>query len=310
MSLAAKHKSFFLWTLRFDPKSLSEKIRFFPAALQKQFEDLEKKTQSLQEEELKKFALRELKKFGRSFHRSYLPQVHNDWIVEKLQKESPHMVSAILRNLPADRVRQILNRLPSELLTKLPKLSESYAMSSGLSEALKRRFEGYFEMTKVYDSSRPFEFQSLCYLKPILLKKVFQELGYREIALGLKLLPEKTKTLVLGRLLPKDRVEVEKYLKQNKSMSEARHKRAQVHIISQEIEDVTTFILEIGFLVFAKAVLQQDQADIDVIFHKFSRKEARLLKKHLDLYLKQNSEASVLSYREEILNVCRIVLQD
>ena len=308
MVLSATHKSFFLWILRFRPKDLPKLLGYMSQDVQTQLQDLVQKVQSLGESQLTEFALKELKKFERSFHRTYLPDVHNDWILEKLKQESPHAISAILRYLPADRVKQILNLLPNDILAQLPKMNESYAIAEPLAENIKNRFEGYFSHDRIYDQSVPFDFNTVMHLKPTVLKNLFLELGYFEIAMGLKLLPSKTQDLVLGKLLPKDRLVVERAMLDLKNTSEARHKKAQVHIISQDVGSIDTFVQEIGFLIFAKSVLIDTIKDVDVICHKLSYSEGTSLKKHVDVQLKQNSSATVVAYREELLHVCRRIL--
>lgn len=276
--------------------------------VQTQLKDLVQKVQALGEESLAEFALKELKKFERSFHRTYLPDVHNDWILEKLKLESPHAISAILRYLPADRVKQILNLLPNAVLAQLPKMSESYAIASPLAENIKNRFEGYFSHDHVYDSSAPFDFRTVMHLKSHLLQNMFLELGYFEIAMGLKLLPGKTQDLVLGKLLPKDRLVVERAMLDLKNTSVARHKKAQVHIISQDVGTIATFVQEIGFLIFSKSVLPEELKDVEVICHKLSYSEGYSLKKNVETQIKQNSTATVMAYREELLHICRRIL--
>lgn len=311
MTLSVQHKSFFLWALRFRPKSLADFLKFLPQNVQNELNELSEKIQNLDDDQLQTFALKELKKMGRSFQTSYLPEVHTDWLLERLKDESPYMISAILRYLPADRVNKILQGLPEDVLAGMPSLKESFAISDGLASALKKRFENQFRMERVYDPHQKFDFPMISFLKPHNLAELFQVLGYREVALGLRLLPDRTRDLVFGRLLPKDRTEVERCLLDMKQVSESRHKKAQVHIISKEIDPYkpALFIKEIGLLVFSKAVLQDNLKDVEVISHKLPMAEGEMLKTYVDQHLMQNSEATVLGYRDEILHVVRRLLK-
>lgn len=308
MILSAANKSFFLWVLYFRPKHLADLLRYTSSDVQNKLNDLVQKVNALGEREVHDFALRELKRLSLSLLGSYLPDVHDDWILHKLKAESPEVVSLVLRHLPADRVSRLLNLLPSDLLQKLPKISDSYAISAALSESIRQRFSGYFTYPRLYDPTEPFSYHSLIHLKPSVLRAIFLQLGYQEIALGLKLLPDRTKDLVLGKLLPKDRVAVERAMTKLKNASEARHKKAQVHIISQEVGLISAFVQEIGFLVFAKSVLLDDRRDVEVLCHKLSFAEAESLMRHVDVTIRQNSLATVLLYREEILNICKSLL--
>ncbi len=292
--------------MRWQPQNLAALLPFLPEDAQAPLRDLQNQVATLDEGKARDFAVGELRKFERSLHRSYLPDVHTDWLLIKLKEESSQILSVILRFLPADRVKAILQALPNDILARLPKMSESYAIAPGLAEFIKRRFERHFEVDRIYDPKQPFAYADLVHLKPALLKKLFQELGYREMALGLKLLPGKTQDLVMGKLPPSDRLHVEKHMLQNAvGTSEARHKKAQVHLISQESGQMASFVQEIGFLVFAKTVLPENQNDLPVLCHKLSFAESQRLLKVVEAHLNQNSPASVLAYREELLQVCK-----
>lgn len=309
MILTSAHKSFFLWVLRFRPKDLARLLTFMSEDIQSQLQDLLQKVSSLSESQLSEFALKELKKFERSFQRTYLPEVHCDWILEKLKHESPHVISAVLRYLPADRVKDILARLPQEVLSQFPPLTDSYAIQSSLADNLKNRFEKNFSHDRVYDPQAPFDFHTILHLKGEVLRLLFWELGYSEIAMGLKLLPSQTQDLVLKKLLPQDRLVVDRVLLELKHTTDARHKKAQIHIISQDSASMDTFVFEMGCFIFAKSVLAENELDIDVIAHKLSYREGTKLKNHVAKIVQQNSQSTILLYREELLRACRRVLQ-
>lgn len=309
MILTSAHKAFFLWVLRFRPKDLDQLVSYMSEEIQNQLQDLLQKVNSLSETQLSDFALKELKKFERSFQRTYLSEVHSDWILEKLKQESPHVISAVLRYLPADRVKEILNRLPQEILNQFPPMTDSYAIAHPLADNLKNRFEKNFSHDRVYDPQAPFDFHTILHLKGDVLRLVFWELGYSEIAMGLKMLPTQTQDLVLKKLLPQDRLVVDRVLFELKNTSEARHKKAQIHIISQDVGSMETFVFEMGCFIFAKSVLPENELDVEVIAHKLSYREGSTFKKHVMAVVQQNSQSTIMLYREELLRACRRVLQ-
>lgn len=310
MTLAPRQKAFFLIALKERPQDLSQLIQFLPASdqpeLQKLYQDLEKHDAS----SLKMVANSELRKFTKPQSQSYLSQVHNDWIVDLLSKESPEMVSTVLRYLPAERVQEVLEKLPHEMMATMPKLADTYAIPQVLVSLIKRRFENLFRIHKSYPKPDQIEFHHLCLFRPEQLEKIFMELGYREIALAMQSIPVATQTIVIGRLGPHDQKHVRYYMDKARSQTKTRIKQAQTHLVRQDIEtkDSRLFVKELGFVIYAKAVLVEDLTDIGVIKFKLSRKEAKELMGIVNKELETNNEGSVLEYREDVISATRRVL--
>lgn len=252
----------------------------------------------------------ELKKLARPDDRSYVSEVHSDWFVQTLRDESPLVIATVLRNLPAERVHDILEKLPPDVMRDLPKISDTYATDPCLVDMMRRKFEELFPIDGMLPPGMTFAFGHFPYLKARPLRAAFAELGYREIGLGLAALPEMTRILVLNRLLPEDKRRVETYMARELDPLGLRTKRAQVHLISREVDPrkPDLFVREVGFLVFAKALLPEDHSGIEIVKRKMPMRESRALIEAVEQYSRANTEASVIPYREDVIAAVKTVL--
>lgn len=311
MPLTSRQQAFFLVALKEQGKTVENLFAHLPKQEAENYKKLLSELKQGQDEDIKKVAGAELKKFSRPREQSFFSEVHNDWLLDYLKKESPDLIAVILRHLPSERVSYLLEKLPEEILSRMPRMMDTYEVDSHLVQLIKQRFETLFLLPKILQPDQEFEFEHLCLLPASQLHRVFLELGYREIALGLVSIPEITKSMVLNRLRPKDRERVEFYLQQADQASPQRIKKAQVHLISREVDpgEPEFFVKELGLMILAKAVLEKNLEDVKIMKMKMSRKEAQALDLALDSYLRLNTEASVLGFRENILAAIKAIWQ-
>lgn len=260
---------------------------------------------------VQKVVAHELNKIAHTRRSNYLADVHDDWLVEILLSESPAMIATILRYLPAERVRAILHSLPRAILDELPRMGDTYQVTPALVDVLRTRFESQFLQPKEIDPQQQFVFEHFCVLRGKQIADVFLEMGFREIALGLVALPDEARKLVTDRLSRADRQRVEFYINNNKTMPEQRVKRAQSQLLSYQPKPGSGehFVRDLGFLLFSKALLLRDRADLQIIQRKMSQADAATLQRYVDKMIDGNSEASVVAYREDVLAAVKRVLE-
>jgi hypothetical protein len=309
MNLNPRQKAFFLMVLCIDAKKAP---LYFPYLSAVEQEAMEKMLQALPQDQptqVADVARDQLKRLARPQRRSFLSDVHNDWILDVLKHETPHMVAAILRHLPPERVSVLLDELPPSLLNNLPRLSETYTMPKAFSEHLRLKFQELFLLPRDINFKQEFSFDKLPYLSAHQLELVFQELGYREIALGLAALPQSTRQAVSARLSSEDRLCVERYMKTAMQASPQRIKKAQFHLVSKDVnpEDHRYFVKELGYLLYAKSLMATDLSDLDIVYKKISMREAEILKSMIEQYVQKNTEATVVGFREDILAAVKFV---
>ncbi|MFH1356853.1 MAG: hypothetical protein ABII18_06955 [bacterium] len=310
MNLTARQKAFFLIVLKQRLKNAAPLFAFVSESEKREMTKMYAALSGRGEREISAVATSELRQLASSKKQNYLADVHVDWLVDKLCEETPEIIAAILRQLPAERVRAVLNTLPHEVLDFMPKLSDTYAIPEQLVDLFQKKFESFFPLSKQFDPEKRFEYEHLCLLRADHVAKVFLNLGYREVALGLITLPDTARGVVLNRLAPNDRERVQHYLKTEKNqVAERRLKRAQVHLVSKEVQagDPSVFVRSMGFMVFAKTVLRRDLDDIIVIKHKLSRKDCKILDYFIENHIDKNTEASVVGFREDLLIAVRNV---
>lgn len=310
MPLTSQQKAFFLLVLFARGRRAGEVFAQVPggAEMQKLYEPLAER----KEKELKAMARVELRKIGSGRVASYLGEIHTDWLADFLSGEPPHLLALLLRQLPADRVAGVLSRLPKVLVDSLPKLSETYAVPKKLADLLQTRFESRFclrDEDKPKDKHNPVAL--LASLGAVRISRFFLELGYREIAIGLGGLPEDARQMVLGRLSARDRKNVEAFMAQSRELPAARLKRAQMHLVSREIDPTKPdlFVTSLGSILFAKAVLPADKNDLRMLCMKMSRADSDKLMALIDEGLAKNTDASVIPYREDLLGALRLMLE-
>lgn len=310
MPLSPRQKAFFLIALYQRPKSVEPLFEQLPESECAEMKQMYSELRSNREADIKQVAKSELRKLNSVKVSTYLNEVHEDWLVDLLKQESPLMIATVLRYLPAERVHTILDLLPEPILTSLPKISDTFAISQSLVSLLKARFESLFTLKKTYEPGQPLAFEHLALLRAKQVENIFFEAGYREISLGLIAVPDQARNLVLGRLAAADRDRVEFHLQNAQQVSEQRIKRAQVHLISKQVDphNQRLFVKELGVMLFVKALLKKDLEDVDLIYKKMPKIEAKMIRDLVVQYVEKNTEASVKTYREDILDAIKRVL--
>lgn len=310
MNLSPRQQAFFLIAIKQRLKSADSLFRFLPKNEREEMSRMYQELSEHKESSLKKVVGTELPLLARTKTFSFLSDVHDDWISEILMHESPEMIAMVFRYLPAERVKTILQSFSQEILNRMPKLSNVYALPTDLVELLKAKFESFFPLHRNHTQGQKFEMEHFCMLSSKQIHEVFSELGYHEIAIGMVSLPEQARQIVMERLSNRDRLKVQDAIKHAGDLSPQRIKRAQMHLVSKDLGMSTAvpFILELGYLVYAKSLLPRDQEDMEIVMKKISRAGAHCLEKFAKVLLSKNSEASIMAYREDILGIVQKVL--
>lgn len=305
-TLNDRERAFLMVSLLADPSHAEELIKYLPPhqhqPLTRALGELKPKTK----EARRQLIIDELKSLVMESRRSPLADIHTDWIVEALAKEAPRTIATILRHLPGDRVRSVLEALPDKLLGEMPPLMETFSLDSELVQILRRRFEQNFVFhlseAEVFKEG---SFNAVSLLSAIKLELLFRDLGFRELAMAFTTMNEKTIDLVLSRLPARDSALLKTQLGKKEPVGDERLKQAQSHLLSLDLEKgaIENMIMELGFFVYSKAVLPVHLEGARVIQQKFSIKLGKLLKRYIERNLPLNSENTVRRYQDEVLEV-------
>jgi hypothetical protein len=311
MALSARQHVVFLVCLAQRPKTVEALFPYFPKDwlpdMQQRYEELK----ASRSDDLQRVARSELRKLAKDQVPHYLADVHDEWLAEIIQHESPAMIAMLLRYLPAERVTRILEFLPETVLKALPAMGETYAVPQALVNHLRRRFETQFVQARALSKGQTLSWEALLLLTAGQTERVLLESGYREIALGLASVPAHVQVTVLSRLLPSDRERVEHYLGSAAEVGEQRRKRAQMHLIAGEVDPKNPrgFVRELGCLIFVKSLLVEDLESLTPLYRKMAKAEVAILKLLISDHVTKNTDMTVRVYRDDLVQALTTVLQ-
>lgn len=246
----------------------------------------------------------ELRRLATESRRSPLAEIHPDWLLEELKKESPRIIATVLRHLSGDSVRYILDRLPAQVLSQMPPLSQVFGIDQDLVSVLKKKFESQFYCPppiRAIPGGLPFE--SLHLLPGAKLRVLFAEVGFREMAMAFGSLNQKTIDVILKRLSSRHAEILKGKIAEGVGREGERLKQAQAHLLDLDLASASSefLILEAGLYVYSKAALSEHLEGSRLIQQKCPLVLGRLLKKYIERNLPLNSAATVAPYQAEIL---------
>ena len=243
----------------------------------------------------------ELRRLLVESRRGILADIHPDWIVKALKDESPQMIATVMRYLPGDKVNYVLRHLPN--FQDMPTLSQTFALDPELARLIRRRLEEQFANPfNQIATTKKLNFETMHLLPPAKLKRIFLELGVREIALALSTLSPNTVDALLNHLPPEDSAVLRDRLQKVTEVPKDRLKQAQGHLVALDIkkQDPKTLILEAGFYVYSKSVMPKHSVLWLFVRQKFPMTIADLMQGYIDKNLPLNSDQSVARYQKEI----------
>lgn len=226
-----------------------------------------------------------------------LSEIHPSWILEKIKDESPRIIGIILRYLPSNHVRYILENLPKRIKVRLPKLIEAFAVPTSILRIIRRRFERSFLPLRVSKEISEFTFKHLYYLSSEDIEELFYDLGINELALAFKKMDRKMVKIILNRLSVKDAKILQKRMRTIADESDELIHQAQQIVLEMSFEENNAFsmIKEIGINSLARSMTSNDKGMFQLLQQKLDPKLGYLLKR----YLEQNLLKRGISYASE-----------
>lgn len=302
-SLIPAQKSFLMVAILLEKQNAAQLWDYLPAQDQALINEAWQEIEALDQRKKKELVIRELKSLSSSGYSQVLSRVHPDWLVASLSSETPRMIATILRYLPAQQVRLILDRLPPEKVEQLPPLSETFSLNPELAQVLKKKFETHLEaslkpVTSGEDSYLNLNFQRL--------HDFLIEVGLRELALAFSSLDAKMVSLIQSRLDPENSQRLKLHLNRLAKTPVERLRRAQSNLLAVDFsgDDHQGFLVELGLFLLSKTIVTKDQEKIiEQLKTKLSFKEQDRLKAALEKNQPLNSPRSVKGYQEELADL-------
>ncbi len=239
-----------------------------------------------------------------------LSDVHPDWIVDYLLHETPLLIAVVLRMLPTDLARRVLDTMPDDIVNQLPSLAQTFGMDSVLAEKIYRAFVKSVGLVKEPIKSKNVEFKHVFHLSCHQLEKIVHTLAINEIACGLSSLPEKTRDLILQRFPIADKNHIVSLIPEQLKRSVQRIKKAQENLATHDAigKQSDDFMWDLGASLMAFSFLPHDHEFLHLILKRLPKKRAERLRHLVDQAIMKNTDASVVLTREELIPVMKKVI--
>lgn len=257
---------------------------------------------------LREQSMATVRRLGSSMKSAAHKQAHPDWVAEKIKSENPALAAVILRNLPADHARTVLERLPEAFLKSLPSIGETFGVDRELNDVVMRLFDREFGLQESIDDA-PGVHVALAKMNGPALTGFFRELGFRELALALSSLGDSAVTMVMGRMTVADSELLKSRMVRMQRVPELRHKQAQANVLAVDVDknDRENFIPAVGLSMYAKSLVEESLPLHSLIRLKLPLPMARLL----DGFVRPGEVVSQPSlatrYQKDLLEVLKLL---
>lgn len=302
-SLSVGHRALAVVLLLMEREDPAGLLKYCPPGLRTPLAESIREIGGLQGPIQQKLLRDEMRRLLLEARRTPLTDIHADWILKALEGESPQMIAAILRHMPGEQVRWVLDHLPPAVLGAMPQLTQTFSVDPRLVQILRRKFEERFpRWTPSAGRKKESSFDLLFVLPPESLEILFRKLGFRELALAFATLGEKWVQLIFRRLSPRDADLLKNHIENRQAVSEERLARAQSHVLALDMKgsDPEQLILETGFFVFSKALLASHLDRALVLVRKFPVAAGLRLEGYIRQNIEINNDKTVMRYQKEI----------
>jgi len=235
---------------------------------------------------------------------SSLAEVHPAWVLEFLRGEPPRVVGLILRSLPSNHVRFLLEHLPPILRERIPNMVESFAVDPQILAVIRRRFEKNFLPMRISRQVRSPAFEHLYFLKGDELAELIRELGLLELAIAFAGMSKKALHMIYNRLDLKDARRLKNRIDELKvmSISTELYRQARFNLLEIEgrHEGSERMLKSVGLAALASAAGHEYDNMIRLLMQKLPPTDGYLLKRFIDERRKRTSEV-VAGQRQDLV---------
>jgi hypothetical protein len=280
-----------------------ELFRFVPQVHEKTLVEANQELLSIPKKERNRFIAKELRQLIETQKVHPLGEIHPGWFLEVLKGESPRTVGFIMRYLPGDKVKYILDHLSPEVSARLPKMNESFKIPEELIEVIRTRFESQFSTLISPKKTEEITLDHLYFIKTDPLLLFFRDLGLEQLARAFKGIHKTALKALLTRLSIKDAKELQIKVKAIDRLSVRALQEAQMLLLNLPIEtiDPENLFLEVGIAFFAKAITKEESEFVRALQFKLPPRFGYLLKRYVDGSLMSNKPNVVQWAKKQIL---------
>src|SRR5215467_3313552 len=253
-----------------DEENAFELYRFVPNEYEKPLVEATKELLSIPTKDRKQVILVGLKKLIQAQKLHPLSEIDSGWFLEALKKEKPQTIGLILRHLPGDKVRYLLEHFPPEVRERLPKIKEALKVPDSLIDIVRGQFEAQFPTLAPPKKTEEITLQYLYFVKTNKLLSFFRDLGLEQLARAFKGVHKSALKALLNRLPIKDAKEFQMRVKSFEKLTTRELREAQMLLLDLPIETIEpdALFLEVGMAFFAKGITREDSQFIRALQYK------------------------------------------
>lgn len=232
-----------------------------------------------------------------------LGDIHPAWMVDILSQESPRVVGILLRYLPSQHSRYVLEHLPRRIKDNLPHILDAFAVPDRVQRIVRRIFERNFVRNTGSGVLDELNFENITSLSMPDLETLFRDLGVHELAIALRSMHKSALRVIYNRLEFTDSKALHARIADLRGIDGVLERDARFSILEMSFEKSkpSEMIREIGIQAFAKSLLPEHMHMIKVLKQKLPPHLAYLLLRDTDIYLPNNHPHLVALRQKEIL---------
>lgn len=266
-----------------NPADATILFRFAPASEEEALTRYARRLQRRMSEEGEGALVAELRELATRESFSHLRDVHPGWIFEYIRDESPRVIGLVLRYLPGDKVRYLIEHLPPKVRRALPTVGESFAIPEELINEVKRALERRFVCGTRPAASDPFSLYHIPWMSLRDLQKLITELGLRELSAAFSRASAKGLKAFLARFPVAEAGRLKERILRGGEVSAAERQEAQRHLATANLSVTGAADLpyEIGLSILAESAWGESADWIDPLILKLAPAQGYVLKRYL-----------------------------
>jgi hypothetical protein len=232
-----------------------------------------------------------------------LGEIHPSWLVDILVHESPRVVGLLMRFLPSQHARYILEHLPRTLRERLPQIVDAFAVSDQILRIVRRRFEAHFLPMRPLTEIKEFTIDQLHYVAMDDLLVVLHDIGLHELAMAFRGISHSTLRVLLNRLPFDEAKALVKRIESLGKIDAAMERDARFAILEMSFEgsQPETLLREVGLQALSKALGPQHLEMVALLRQKLPPALAYLLQRDAEIHIPHNHAEVAAQRRHQIL---------
>lgn len=232
-----------------------------------------------------------------------LGEIHPQWIADVLSRETPRVIGVMLRFLPSQHTRAVIEKLPATMRQRLPSVVESFSVPDAILRLIRQKFESHFLPVKPMHHVEELSFAELSALSLRDLRAVLHDIGIEELARAFRRLAKPALRLLLNRLNFADAQSLSRRIGMLDDDDPTLDRDAQNALLGMSFEHVNPDILidEIAIVALAKSLRIEDLPMVRILQQKLPPHLAYVLQRDAETHVRSNHPEIVRTRQQRIM---------